>query len=180
MGKGLTAVTKNTRWADTDLFVVRRSRLHGKGAFAARRIRKGRRIIEYIGERISHEEADRRYAPDGKGPYHTFLFTVDKHTVIDAAVGGNKARFINHSCDPNCEAVEEDGRIFIEAIKNIQPGVELTYDYGFETDEPITEEDRRMYPCRCGAPNCRGTILKYKPRRRRSRKKTRRKQKSKR
>jgi hypothetical protein len=144
-------------------FVVKRSRIHGKGVFATRRIPKGTRLIEYKGERISWEEADRRY-DDSIQPHHTFLFAVDDDVVIDAGVRGNDARWINHSCDPNCEAVDEDGRIFIETIRDIAPGEELTYDYSYILDEPHTAAVKARYPCRCGSPRCRGTILGNKRR----------------
>ena len=140
-------------------FELRRSAIQGRGAFATRRIRPGQRIIEYTGEHITPDEGDRRYEETGMGRHHTFLFTLDDGSVIDAAVRGNEARFINHSCDPNCQAIEEDGRIFIEAIRNIQPGTELTYDYAYERTDDHTDEDEALYVCRCGAPNCRGTIL---------------------
>lgn len=153
-------MTRSTR----PFFVLRRSRIQGRGAFALRQIRKGTRIIEYIGERISHAEADRRYDDTAMKRHHTFLFTVDRRTVIDAAVGGNDARFINHSCAPNCEAVIDGKRIFIEAIRTIRPGEELTYDYQYERDPDTGDEDETLYPCRCGAATCRGTILA--PRRR--------------
>jgi uncharacterized protein len=139
-------------------FVVRKSRISGKGAFATRRIRKGQRIIEYLGERITHKEADRRYDDEAMSQHHTFLFAIDGTHVIDAAVRGNDARFINHSCEPNCEAIDEDGHIFIEAIRHIGPGTELTYDYQFERDED-GDMDESRYPCFCGTPSCRGTIL---------------------
>ena len=151
-------------------FVVRRSSIQGKGVFASRRIHPGTRIIEYQGERVSSEEADRRYDDDHMERHHTFLFTVDDHILIDAAVDGNEARFINHSCDPNCEAVLEDGRVYIEAIKNIQPGIELTYDYHYEREGPYEKGWAELYACHCGAENCRGTILdKPRPPTRRSR-----------
>ena len=140
-------------------FEIRSSRIQGRGAFALRRIRKGTRLIEYLGEAISHDEADRRYDDDTMKRHHTFLFTLDDETVIDAARGGNEARFINHSCDPNCEAVIEDGHIYIEAIRTIQPGEELVYDYQYERAPDADESDEARYPCRCGSPNCRGTIL---------------------
>lgn len=142
------------------LFAVRNSKIQGKGAFAVRRIRKGQRIIEYVGERIGPDEESRRYDEAKMKRHHTFLFGIDNKVSIDAAVGGNAARFINHSCDPNCEAVEEDKRIFIEAIKNIQPGTELVYDYNFTVEPPITVEEIEYYECRCGSTKCRGTILK--------------------
>lgn len=144
-------------------FEVKRSGIQGQGAFAIRRIRKGQRIIEYTGKRISQEEVDAMYDDSEMDRHHTFLFSVDENTTIDASREGNEARFINHSCDPNCEAVDEDGHIFIEAIKNIQPGVELTYDYNFELDEPYTKELRDFYVCHCGAKSCRGTILNISP-----------------
>lgn len=136
--------------------------------FATRRIRPGQRIVEYAGERISDAEADRRYDEEKMGRHHTFLFTLDRKTVVDGNRKGSDARFINHSCDPNCVAVIEDGRIWIEALKNIQPGTELAYDYQYERDGASDADAERFYACRCGAPNCRGTILK--PRRRSRRK----------
>lgn len=157
-------------------FTVRESDVQGLGGFAIRWIRAGERIVEYVGERISHEVADARYDDEAGERHHTFLFTVDDDTVIDAAVDGNEARFINHSCEPNCEAVDYRGRIFIEALRDIAPGEELFYDYNFELDEPITDELRKRYPCHCGAPGCRGTILvepepkKKKKKRKKSRK----------
>jgi SET domain-containing protein len=142
-----------------DYFEIRRSPIQGRGAFALRRIRKGTRLIEYTGEHISHDEADRRYDEATMKRHHTFLFTLNKRTVVDAAVGGNEARFINHSCDPNCEAVIDSGHIYIEAKRTIQPGEELVYDYQYERADDADESDEKRYPCRCGAPNCRGTIL---------------------
>jgi SET domain-containing protein len=148
-------------------FEVRGSGIHGRGGFATRAIRKGERIVEYTGERVSHAVADRRYGPDDPTqPIHTLLFTVDEHTVIDAGRGGNASRYINHSCDPNTEAVDEDGRIFLEAIRDIAPGEELTYDYGFEEKGPWRPEWDVMYRCECGAKKCRGSMLNRKPRRR--------------
>ena len=151
-------------------FVVKRSKIQGSGAFALKRIRKGTRVIEYTGEKISVEEESKRYDDEAMDRHHTFLFSIDEHTTIDAAHGGNDARFINHSCEPNCEAVNDDGHIYIEAIRNIQPGVELTYDYGFEHEGRITPELMERYPCHCGSKKCRGTILKLKsPKRRKKR-----------
>ena len=140
-------------------FELRRSGIQGKGAFATRPIKRGTRIIEYTGERISPEEADRRYDDGGMGRHHTFLFSVDSKVCIDAAVDGNDARFINHSCAPNCEAVDERKRIYIEAIRDIVPGEELTYDYQYERDGTEDEKWEKIYVCKCGAPTCRGTIL---------------------
>ena len=140
-------------------FELRESSIQGRGGFAIRPIRKGTRIIEYVGERISPEVADTRYDDGRMGRHHTFLFSVDSKTVIDAAVDGNEARFINHSCAPNCEAIDERKRIYIEAIRSIAEGEELTYDYAYERDGTEDEDWERIYMCRCGAPTCRGTIL---------------------
>jgi uncharacterized protein len=144
----------------TPYFAIRHSGIHGRGAFALRRIRKGTRIIEYTGEHISNAEGDARYPVNGHLHYHTFLFSLGRHGCIDAGKGGNESRFINHCCDPNCEAVQDEGgRIFIEAICNIQPGAELTYDYNMFGISPRTKRERALFACYCGAPNCRGVML---------------------
>ncbi len=144
------------------LYVVRKSHIHGRGVFAARRIRKGTRIVEYTGERIDNDEADRRYDEADMKRHHTFLFTLDRNTVIDGAItrGGGDASYINHSCDPNCEAVITGKRIFIHALATIEPGTELAYDYQYERTGENDEELEKFYYCRCGAPNCRGSIMK--------------------
>ncbi len=141
------------------MFVVRRSRIHGSGVYATRRIRKGTRVVEYVGERISHDEADSRYEAKGEDDGHTFLFVVNDQVVIDAGVDGNEARFINHSCDPNCETVIEGGRVFIEAVRTIRPGEELGYEYGLTWESTDDPEELANYACRCGAAKCRGTML---------------------
>jgi hypothetical protein len=141
------------------LYRVRRSPIHGTGVFATRRIPKGRRVIEYIGERISHAEADRRYENKAHDDNHTFLFTVNNRVVIDGGNIGNEARWINHSCDPNCESLIDDNRVFIEAIRTIQPGEELSYDYMIERDRSDPPDIDVIFACRCGAKNCRGTML---------------------
>jgi SET domain-containing protein len=146
-------------------YVVRRSRIHGRGVFATRTIRKGADIIEYRGERITMKEADRRPDSDPDNPYHTFLFELDDGNVIDAAVRGNAARWINHSCAPNCEPYEDDdGRVFIAAKRTIRKGEELAYDYQLNIDGRVTKAMREAYACRCGAPRCRGTMLGRKRR----------------
>jgi SET domain-containing protein len=145
---------------------VRRSGVHGKGVFAVQRIAEGETIIEYVGEIINWKEALRRHPHDPKDPNHTFYFHVDEDHVIDAKVGGNSSRWINHSCDPNCEADEEEGRVFIKALRNIKPGEELNYDYGLIIDEPYTKKLKAEYPCWCGAKLCRGTLLAPKRRQR--------------
>lgn len=140
-------------------FELRRSAIQGTGAFAIRGIRKGTRIIEYTGQRITWRTADKRYDDEKMGRHHTFLFTVDDRTVIDGAVQGNDARFINHSCDGNCEAITDRRRIFIEARRDIKAGEELLYDYQYERTDEHTKADEKFYACRCGAPECRGSIL---------------------
>lgn len=146
---------------DNKYFEIRSSRIQGRGAFAKRPIKKGTKLIEYVGEVISHEEADRRYPEDRNQRHHTFLFTIDNKRIIDAAYGGNDARFINHSCDPNCISIDYGGEIFIEAKRDIAAGEELAYDYKFErSDNPRDDAwQEELYACRCGAARCRGTIL---------------------
>jgi len=138
---------------------VRRSAVHGRGVFALQPIAAGSRIIEYKGEVVSWPEALRRHPHDPAQPNHTFYFHVDDKHVIDANVAGNAARWINHACDPNCEAEEVDGRIFIQALRDLQPGEELFYDYGLVIDERYTAKLKKEYECRCGSPNCRQTML---------------------
>jgi SET domain-containing protein len=138
---------------------VRDSPLHGFGVFATRRIKKGTRVLEYLGERISHLEADRRYDDKDENDNHTFLFIVDERTVIDAGVNGNDARFVNHACEPNCESVIENRRVFIEAIADIEPGEELTYDYQIQREADDPPDVDVIFACRCGAKSCRGTML---------------------
>jgi SET domain-containing protein len=143
-----------------DLYEIRRSAIQGRGVFARRRIRRGQRIIEYAGERISNDEADRRYDDDRMDRHHTFLFTLDDDICVDGNSRGNDARLINHSCDPNCEAVIDDGRIWIYAKNNIQPGVELAYDYKYERTGGNIAKLEKFYVCRCGSAKCRGSIMK--------------------
>ena len=151
------------------LIEPRRSPIHGTGVFAVRRIRKGARIIEYTGERVSHAEADRRYENKDAGDSHTFLFIVDRRTVIDAGVGGNAARFINHCCEPNCETVIENRRVFIYALRDISPGEELAYDYLIQREPDDPPDVEEVFSCRCGAGVCRGTMLAPKDMPRRNR-----------
>jgi len=141
-------------------YSVRSSAIHGRGVFASRTIRKGTVIVEYRGERTSWEAASERQDNDCSDPLHTFIFATSDGRVIDASRNGNAARWINHSCAPNCEAYEDgDGRVFIEARRTIRAGDELTYDYQLELDERITAKLRGEYACRCGAKSCRGTLL---------------------
>lgn len=138
---------------------TRRSGVHGKGVFAVQDIAAGETIIEYTGEVINWEEAQARHPHDPKQPNHTFYFHVDDDVVIDAKYKGNSARWINHSCAPNCYTDERDGRVFIKALRNIRAGEELNYDYGLMVDERYTKALKAEYACWCGAPKCRGTML---------------------
>ena len=146
---------------------VRRSRIHGYGVFAVQPIPRRKRIIEYVGERVSHREADRRYQARPTHDAHTFLFIVNKDVVVDAGVGGNDARYINHSCKPNCETEVTRGRIWVRALRRILPGEELSYDYSIGRDADDPPDVDEIYRCRCGAPRCRGTMLAGRPPRRR-------------
>jgi len=152
------------------LVEVRHSPVHGYGVFALRRIRKGTTIMEYLGDRISHEEADSRYENKDANDNHTFLFTVDSKTVIDGGVGGNDARYINHGCDPNCESASQSKRIYVEAVKTIQPGEELAYDYQIQRDPEDPPNVDEIFACRCGAAKCRGSMLvaRKKPRKKKA------------
>ena len=138
---------------------TRHSPVHGRGVFALVDIPKGERIIEYVGEIISWDEAQRRHPHDPAQPNHTFYFHLDDEHVIDALHGGNSSRWINHSCDPNCEVDEDNGRVFIRSRRKIKAGDELNYDYGLVIDEPLTPELKADYPCWCGSKRCRGTLL---------------------
>ena len=165
----------------SDLIEVRRSDVHGLGVFATQRIRKGTRIIEYVGERVSHQEADRRYEEKDANDSHTFLFIVDSKIVIDAGVDGNDARFFNHSCNPNCESTVEKKRVYIEAIQDVEVGGELTYDYQIHREDDDPDNIDEVFACRCGFPQCRGTMLwptERKPKRAPAKKKARAKAKS--
>ena len=146
------------------LIEVGASPLHGLGVFAARRIPRGTRVIEYLGERVSHEEADRRYHHKDAGDSHTLLFIVDSHTVIDAGVDGNEARFMNHSCEPNCESLLENQRVYIDSIRTIEPGEELTYDYQIQREADDPPDIDAIFACRCGFGRCRGSMLWPPPR----------------
>ena len=142
------------------LFEIRSSPIAGSGAFALQRIPAKKRLIEYTGERVSHEVADKRYEEEeAKGNTHTVLFSVDDKIVIDAGVGGNEARFFNHSCDPNCTSLIVRKRVWLETLREIQPGEELVYDYEIPNEGESEEVALLKYPCHCGSDNCRGTLL---------------------
>jgi SET domain-containing protein len=138
---------------------VRRSGIHGKGVFAGRPLAAGETLIEYLGERISWPEALKRHPHDPSQPDHTFYFHVDGGDVLDGGVGGNASRWINHACEPNCEAQEQAGRVFIKALRPINEGEELFYNYGLVIDERYTPAVKKRFECRCGAARCRGTML---------------------
>ena len=158
------------RWRNLR-FEIRSSPIQGLGAFATQRIRKGTRIIEYTGERITPKEADARYDDDQTQHPHVLLFTVDKRTTIDAGVNGNEARYINHSCEPSCEAVIDNRRVYIEALRTISPGEELNYDYNLTRDGQVDAETEARYACHCGAKTCRGTMLEPRGGRKKSKRK---------
>lgn len=160
-------MTENTSSPLSVPYEVRRSTVHGNGVFASRHIDAGECIVEYLGERITSEESDIR-AERGGGPVnHTFFFSLADGNVIDGGSGGNDARYINHACEPNCEAYEEDGRVFIYALQDIEQGEELNYNYALIYEERHTAAVKKLFECRCGAPSCTGTMLapkKRKPR----------------
>jgi SET domain-containing protein len=138
---------------------VRCSPIHGRGVFALRQIPKGTRIIEYKGRLITDKEADRRYSRIHEHSAHTMLFSIDGGLVIDATRYGNSARWINHSCAPNCEIEEEGHQVFIDARRDIRAGEELTYDYNLQIGEKHTKKAKRDHACLCGASRCRKTML---------------------
>lgn len=143
-------------------FEICHSPIQGLGGYATRAIAAGVRLIEYAGERITPAQADARYPDVDDERHHTYLFAIDDDVVVDAAVNGNEARFLNHSCAPNCDAVIDDGRIWIETLHDIEAGEELVYDYAYTLAERHTPAAKRRYPCACGAITCRGTILAKK------------------
>lgn len=140
-------------------YIVRRSSIHGRGVFARHLIPENATVIEYKGEIIDEAEIDRRYPESRTEPNHTFVFGVEHDYNIDGGAKGNAARWINHSCQPNCDTYEEDRRIYIRAVRDIRPGEELTYDYAIQAGEPLTAALKACWPCWCGAKRCRGTVL---------------------
>src|SRR5690606_29345760 len=141
--------------------IVKQSTLHGTGVFALRDIPAGTRIIEYGGKRITPEQADALHPVNPDDPFHTFFFSLSSGKVIDGGDKGNDARWINHSCGPNCEAQEGTSgkRVYIVALQDIPAGEELFYDYGLVMEGRITNKLKQEYLCLCGTPNCRGTML---------------------
>lgn len=138
---------------------VRGSTIHGRGVFAAARIPAGEELLRYAGELIEWPEATRRYQLSEVESGHTLYFDVGDGYVIDGAVGGNSARWINHGCEPNCEAVVIDRQVRISAVRDIAPGDELLLDYQLQIDPDADEGERALYTCRCGAQACRATML---------------------
>ena len=139
---------------------VRSSPIHGKGVFARVALKKGELVLEYLGAIIDWPEALRRHPHDPSQPNHTFYFALDDEDgVIDGNDGGNRARWINHSCKPNCESETKGQRVWVRALRNIRAGEELNYDYALVIDEPLTAQLKQDYACRCGSKNCRHTML---------------------
>jgi uncharacterized protein len=144
--------------SSTDLIEVRQSSIHNSGVFATADIPPDTKIVEYIGERITKKESERRgleliEKAKQTGEAAVYIFTLNSRYDLDGAKENNPARYINHSCDPNCEAFIEKGRVWIYSKRAIQAGEELGYNYGFELD---TWED---HPCRCGTDRCMGYIV---------------------
>ena len=135
------------------LYKVRRSKIDNLGLYAAKDIKRGSRVIEYKGKPYTHKqvEEDDRF-DNSKAIY---LFTLNKKIVLDGDIKSNTAKYINHSCDPNCEVDIIKGKIWILAIKDIKTGDELSYDYGFGYDE-----DYKQFRCKCGSKNCCGYIVR--------------------
>ncbi len=139
-------------------YVIRESKIHGKGVFAARDIKKGERIIEYLGEKISKEESNRRGLENEErakatGGGAVYIFELDEEWDVDGNFDYNDARFINHACRTNCEAVSEDGTIWIYAARDIKKDEELLYNYGYALEHFLD------HPCHCGFPECVGYIV---------------------
>jgi hypothetical protein len=138
---------------------VRHSPVHGKGVFARVPLKKGELVLEYLGAIIDWPEALRRHPHDPAQPHHTFYFTLDDDRVIDGHDGGNRARWINHSCAPNCESETKGDKVWVRALRNIAAGAELNYDYALAIDDPITPQLQKDYQCLCRSKKCRGTLL---------------------
>ena len=162
----MTATSEPIDSPSDAMYRVKNSSIHGRGVFARRKIRAGTLLMEYTGDRISYAQACDDAAARDDDSNHTFLFSLEDGSVIDGGRNGNDARWINHCCEPNCEAREGAGRIFIHALRDIARGEELNYDYGLVLEERYTAALKRSYQCRCGAPSCRGTMLAPKRRKR--------------
>ncbi|WP_350357282.1 SET domain-containing protein-lysine N-methyltransferase [Paraburkholderia fungorum] len=139
---------------------VRSSTVHGRGVFALRPLCAGELILEYTGTVMSWKRAVSRHRKFGHVG-HTFLFGLSDGRVIDGSLGGNSARWLNHACVANCEAVEWNGRVRILAVSDIQPGEELFITYGLSIEGHLSAAVRAQYACRCGHRRCRGTMLAH-------------------
>ena len=139
--------------------VVRNSPIHGRGVFALANIPAGASIIEYKGKLVSWKQAQRIYQHSSAADGHTFFFDLDDGRVIDGATGGNSARWLNHSCTPNCEAEQQGSRVFIRAIRDIEEGRELFIDYQLTVAGRLSAAVKRIYACYCVSRQCRGTML---------------------
>ena len=137
------------------MWKVRKSKIHGSGVFATEDIKSNTKIIEYIGEKITKKEGDRRSEIrikkylNSKTNGSVYIFELNKKYDIDGSFLYNKARYINHSCSPNCEVNIIRGKIWISSIKKISEGEELSYDYGYEFDK----DDYKDHKCKCGSKN---------------------------
>jgi uncharacterized protein len=160
----MTTLTQTEAPRKASKIIVHDSPVHGKGVFAARDISAGTRLVEYKGELITAREAERRENLKPADCFHTFFFSLESGKIIDGGRFGNNARWINHSCEPNCEAREEDGRVFIYSLRDLKAGEELNYDYGLILEQRHTPAIKKAYECRCGAKTCRGTLLAPKRR----------------
>ncbi len=134
--------------AETERILFRRSAIHGTGGFARTDIATGTHVIEYVGEKITKAESLARCEQNNE-----YIFALSDEQDLDGNVPWNPARFLNHSCAPNCEALLEEERIWIVALRDIRAGEELTFNYGYDLT------DYKEHPCRCGAPNCVGFIV---------------------
>jgi hypothetical protein len=142
---------------DRDFIRVGRSQIEGVGVFARRRIPRGTRILEYAGDRVPMEDVQR--IVDAGGP-RVYSFALSEAIAIDGTRNGNDARFVNHSCAPNCEAYVFDERAYFYAMRDISRGEELTIDYRLgSADRAGRPSDESEYRCHCGAVSCRGTLL---------------------
>ncbi|GLH68049.1 SET domain-containing protein [Geothrix edaphica] len=151
---------------DRDFIRVQASGIHGTGVFAKRPIPKGTRILEYAGRRLAKAEL---LAAAGRGERKlTYVLNLDEDTAIDGAEQGNDARFVNHSCEPNCEVYIFDGTPYLYAMQEIAAGTELTFDYQLQSASALRISrslSRELFPCHCGAPGCRGTLVALPKRR---------------
>ena len=146
--KGVSDLAKEPPGAEAELLLFKTSPIHGTGAFAKTAICKGTRLLEYLGEKITKGESLRRCEQN-----NAYIFTLNDQQDLDGNVPWNPARFINHSCAPNCEAEKDDDRIWVIATRDIQAGEEITFNYGYDL------VDYKDSPCLCGAPNCVGYMV---------------------